>query len=941
MRLGWRLGAIWHATGRSIEAHGGGLRGLIRMLVRATRVANALGFRGLLRRIHVASAAPALTLPLADVHSFPQPDAVDELNLRVGMMAHVFYGDLIDEFAEYLARIPTPFVLMVSVVDAPTQARAHASFSALVQVQALHVRVVANRGRDIAPMLVTFRNEILALDVVGHIHTKKSLYTGSEQTAWRRHLLDTLLGNADRIAHHLGTLQADSKIGILYPESYQGVPGWAHTWLSNLEACRELGSRLDISIEANRYIDFPAGSMFWARVEALRPLYALGLRTEDFPPELGQTDGTLQHAVERLLVAVVRRQGSVAAIIARDGSLAIEGRHNWPMGLEIPLAIRLRLAAIEAEQVSTDVFDTMVVRSFLTPHGARAFLAHRALKEFGAHNFAELRERAEAKARSLAGHDPTIDGIYLSMGTLSGASNLPLEALKQLELTLEKRHLRARSTVVDALASLPRKRPLLALSDMYFDAATQRKLLPLEVTTIVGKWLVSCESGMRKDSDALWSTIPEAHGVTPAHWLHVGDNEHSDIQLPQRHRLATPVHVPRPAALLDMHPQLRPLRPPRFDEASWADQLWLGLVANRVAEAFDRDPAAWLPKPTLSTDQTGYIVLGPLLLDYLVWLARTATARSIGTLLFLSREGHLLLQAFIRLQRASSLFSNLNGYYLPTSRRASGTASLRNSGDLVRLLGGSFNGTLRGLLLGRLGEPATIAIEKVIGSQMLDTDIYLPEMQASALQRISPAMEALLVVASRERDAYKEYWQESCGDAPAMVADLGYSGSTQASLARMLDRPLSGGYLALAARAASGLDGQWAIARYHDGRDGIADSRSIILRHDLLLETLLTAPHPQFSHFSKDDNGQIKEHHAAAELNQAQWALIEQVHAGALAFVDDACAAVGEDVDLLALNTTLVQRPLHCLGSGHWEAPWLAALGVEDAFTGRGWVAAR
>ncbi|WP_448244553.1 rhamnan synthesis F family protein [Pseudoxanthomonas mexicana] len=909
------------------------------MLLRAARVARALGGRAFLQRVRAAGTVPP-PLQLPDAYSFPDPVEVDSLDLRVGMMVHVFYVDLIDELVNYLSRIPTPFVLMVSVTDASAWARVHARFSTLSNVHALHIRIVPNRGRDIAPLLVTFRDEILALEVVGHIHTKKSLYTGNEQASWRRHLLDILLGSAERIGHHLGLMQADPNIGILYPESFRGVPGWAHTWLSNLEVCRELGGRLGIAIEANRYIDFPAGSMFWARVDALRPLYELALRIEDFPPECGQTDGTLQHAVERLLVAVVRQHGRVSVVAAGDGGLTTEGQHNWPMGLETPLALRLRIAAIDAVQISSDVFDTLVTRPFLTPLGARAFLAHRASAQFGVRDFAHLRERAEAKARALAGRDPTLDMIYVVMDSIPDASNLPLEALKKLELELEATHIRTRRSVVDALVSVSLKRPIMALSDMYLSQSTQQTLLPTAVTAIIGRWQVSCDSGIRKDDDLLWATLPADNSVLPAHWLHIGDNEHSDIQLPQRHHLATPVHVPRPAALLDLHPHLRPLRPLRFDQASWADQLWLGLLANHAAEVFDRDPASWLPYPTLSPRQTGYIVLGPLVLDYLAWLSRVANSRSIKSLLFLSREGHLLFQAFTRLQHASPSLACLRGHYLPASRRASGTASLHGADDLPRLLRGNYNGTLGELLRARLGEPATNAIEATIGSQRLASMIYLPEMRQVALEWIAPAMTELLAVAKSERDAYQEYWLQACGDVPSMVADLGYSGSTQASLARMLERDLDGGYFALSARAKEGLEGQWAEARHHDGRDGTKDVDSLILGYDLLLESLLTAPHPQFSHFSKDE-GRIEAHYAAPELKAAQWELIEQVHVGVLEFIDDACAAVGYDVAVLEFDSTLVQRPLHCIASGRWRAPWLDTLGIEDAFTGRGWVAAR
>lgn len=927
-----RVRALWRAVRRSVEAHGG----LANALLRAGRVIRALGVRGFVQRVRSASRLPA-SAPVAAGHVFREPAALADLHLRVGVMAHVFYPDLIDEFAGYLARMPVPFVLLVSVVDAAARERALARFSTLGNVSELQVRIVPNRGRDIAPLLATFREEILALDLVGHIHTKKSLYTGSEQSDWRRHLLEALLGDPQRIARHLGLFQSNPQLGILYPESHAGVPGWAHTWLSNLEACRELGRRLDIAVESGRYLDFPAGSMFWARVQALRPLYALALRSEDFPAEHGQTDGTLQHAVERMLVAVVRRQGQVAAVVPADGDgpPAVEGLRNWTHGLDAPLALRTRLAALEAVQVSTDVFDTLVVRPFLTPHGARAYLGHRAQRQLGVAGFAGLRERAEAKARAQAGRDVDLDTLYRVLATLPGAAGLPLDALKALELELERQQLRPRHAVIEALAALPRTRPLLALSDMYLDAATLRRLLPAEAAGLPDDWRVSCETGLRKDADALWTTLPDALGVAPARWLHVGDNEHADVQLPEKHGLATPVHVPRPAALLDLHPALRPLRPPRFDQAAWGDQLWLGLIANRCADAFDRDPKAWMPQPVLDPRLAGYAVLGPLLVDYLAWLAARAGERTTEAVLFLSREGYLLEQAFARLQRAAPRLSRLQAHYFPTSRRASGSASLRSPDDLPRLLAGTYNGTLGGLLRARLGQAAAEAVGDAIGEAALSADLYLPEMRSALLPTLAPAASALLAVAARERAAYLGYWEQTLGDARVMVADVGYSGSIQASLARMRGKPLDGGYLALAARAAQGLEDQWAAARYHDGRAGAPDAQSTVLRHDLLLETLLTAPHPQFSHF-ETVAGEPAARYGEPELDAAQLALIAQVHAGALAFVDDVCEAVGEDVEILAFDPQLVQRPLHCLGSGLWKAPWLASLSLDDTFTGRG-----
>ncbi len=905
---------------------------------RSLKVVRALGLRGFLQRVRRAGQVVA-SAPPPDAHRFPPPVPVQALALKVGVMAHVFYADLIDEFAAALENMPAPYALLVSVMDPAAREQALARFSRLPRLHRLEVRIVPNRGRDIAPLLVTFHDEVMALDVVAHIHTKKSLYTGSEQGQWRRYLLASLLGDSARIAWQLGMFQAEPRLGMIYPESYEGVPLWAHTWLSNVEACRELGQRLGIGIDASAYIDFPAGSMFWARTEALRPLYDLRLQLSDFPEERGQTDGTLHHAMERMFVAVVRQQGRLIGVLPASGELSLgsEGSRNWERTLETPLATRLTLSSLEARLVSLDVFDTLVTRPFLTPAGARAYLAHLALIRHGVEDFASLRERAEAKARSQAGRDVDLAAIYRAMATLEGAGPLPLEALESLELELEARLLRPRRGVVEAVAALAdRGKRLVALSDMYLDADALRRVLPAPVSRLPQAWYVSCETGWRKDDGSAWQRLPAHEDVVPAQWLHVGDNEQADIQQPQMHGLLTPVHVLRPAALLEVIPALRPLRPRAA--TGWHDQLLLGLLCNHFADIVDLQPQTMLPSPELSPPSFGYVVLGPLVLDYVAWLTRVAREHEVPNLLFLSREGHLLEQVFQRLREACPSLAGLRGRYLLASRRGTGTPALHGVADLNAVLDNTYTGSLRGLLEARLGDAVAEAAEGILGSSAMQRDIYLPEMREDVVDMIAPAADALLRIARREREAYLRYWQASVGEQAAMVADIGYSGSIQVNLSRVVGAPLGGGYFALNERAAK-VDGHgWAQARYHDARSDAGQAPSIILQHDLLLESVLTAPSPQFSHFVLD-NGRPVPVYGDAELDAAQWTTVERIHRGALDFVEDACAVALAESDRLGFDRDLLLQPLQCIGSGRWRAPWLSTLSVSDAFTGRGKVA--
>lgn len=900
-----------------------------------------MGVRGLLGRLRSASTVHAPAAEPFDLPVLPDPVPLTAFNLKVGVMAHVFYPDLIEEFAATLALIPVPYTLLVSVMDAEAENKARHRFAHLPRVAHLVVKRVENRGRDIAPLLVTFHDDVLALDIVGHIHTKKSLYTGSEQAPWRRYLLDSLFGSPDRLGWILGMFQADPQLGMVYPESHAGMPLWGHTLLSNGEACDVLAGRMGISLDRQRYIDFPAGSMFWARVAALRPLYELRLRLEEFPVEQGQIDGTLQHAVERLFATVVRQQGFRLGILPADGQLAlpVEGERNAAAALQANVFERLQMGALEAELVTVDIFDTLVTRAFLTPAAARDHLAWRLQRRFGVEGFVPRREAAEATLRARLGRDAVLAEIHELLAQQLGHPDLDAASLADIERAHERDLLQPRAGVLAALQRIGAQ-PLTALSDMYLSRQDMQTVLPNEVVQAIGRWWISCETGRRKDSLGTWKLMAQEQGRVDGRWLHVGDNEHSDVQLPQQAGLLTPVHVLRPAALLDIVPGLRPLRHPLGVRAPWGEQLWRGLLANRFAAIADTAPRQLPGSPAVDAGTLGYTVLGPLVLDFLLAATRVAQEKGVRTLLFLSREGYLLQQAFVRLQRSHAQAAAVSGLYFLASRRATLLPSMFTEQDLALVAQGSFNGSFQALLRARLGDDATEAV-RAHASARMDQDVFLPEMSDEVIQWLVPALPSLLTLACQQRDAYRAYYDTSVGSATTMLVDIGYAGSIQRNLARLLGAPQGGYYMALRSGARGLSNFGWAHARYVDGRDADEEPRSTVLANDLLLESLLAAPHGQFNGFACEDTESPQPRFGPVELSKEGIEVLARIHAGALEFIDDACAAIGEDIAELDMDPLSVQIPLQCIGSGRWDASApLALLATEDTFTGRGTVRA-
>lgn len=224
----------------------------------------------------------------------------------VGIFLHMYYPELAVEFRSYLRNIPVPADLYVSV---PSEAAREQVLNAFQDWERgeLDVRVLPNRGRDIAPKLIGFRDAYDRHELVLHLHSKRSDHA-SVLSHWRHHLLENLLGTPEIVRSVFTLFSHAPQVGMVAAAHFEPVRHWV-SWGSNREDGITLGRRMGIEIDPEGVLDFPAGSMFWARSAALRPLLDLGLGFEDFPAEAGQVDGTLAHAIERLYFLVCENAG--------------------------------------------------------------------------------------------------------------------------------------------------------------------------------------------------------------------------------------------------------------------------------------------------------------------------------------------------------------------------------------------------------------------------------------------------------------------------------------------------------------------------------------------------------------------------------------------------------------------------------------------------------
>lgn len=261
---------------------------------------------------------------------------VDNFELTIAVHMHIFYDNLLEEMSEHVSHIPTAYDVFISIPEdtydvdqITTRARC-----CLKGCRNIVVKAFKNIGRDIAPMLAGFGPELLNYDLLLHMHSKRSLHNPA-QSAWRRYLLHYTCGNRNITNQILNHFVAQPMTGGCFPPYYGNLrdqPGWG----LNLANITTLCDRLGIAqVDASRVPDFPAGSFFWVRTKAIKPLLNGSFTYEDFDPELGQTDKTIAHAIERLLGHVPETLGYINVMPFID--LAYDLRNYYPLSRTSPV----------------------------------------------------------------------------------------------------------------------------------------------------------------------------------------------------------------------------------------------------------------------------------------------------------------------------------------------------------------------------------------------------------------------------------------------------------------------------------------------------------------------------------------------------------------------------------------------------------------------------
>jgi len=766
---------------------------------------------------------------------YPAPSSGGTIAIHL----HLYYVDLAYEFIEYFRNIPFPFDLYISCKMEEDHEWICRQFSEIEMAETVIVRKTKNRGRDIAPLYVLFGKEIAQHDFFLHVHSKKSLYTGQEQTEWRSNAMSALCGSELQVRRIMGLLQSAKNVGLIFPETYDCMPLFANSWCSNGYWKNELAKKYHFDTSETIF-NYPVGSFFWARTKAIKPLFDNEYVYEDFEIEDGQTDGTLAHGLERAIALLTKSRGYTLAILDSESEMVRFGKSEAMLNgyFKETLASAKKILS-NYDIVSFDIFDTLITRKIYDPDDVFYILAEQFKNKYGYQiDFIKIRKEAENHAWKKLGAKTNINDIYDEFAKILKIDIVTANEIKELEIQLELECCIPRKDVLKLFKYLCRKQIKICLvSDMYLPKDIIEKMLQKCGYEGYSELIVSCDIGLRKDDGSLWKMLKNL-------WIdkkviHIGDNFASDMQIPVDNKFDFyPVLNPRTMLQISsLYEYIRDGIKPSV-EISY-------MLGSLVNEHLFNSPFALESCEKLrriEIPQVGAMLFAPTLLSFTQAIELYATQEQ--QLWFLSREGYFLQKLYQEYTVASGRYQNSNVYFL-ASRRAVSVAAIRSEADVRNILLDYYVGTLGNVLKTRLG----IDVPYELSRQF----VKLPEKTDVVMELLRPCMDQILEAANEERNLYEEYVEtirSNDEELPPVVIDLGYSGTIQYNLALMLDKQIDGFYLYTETNKKPCRIGCTCESIFSREGDYCGDA---ISNNSLYLESILQAPYGQFVRFIKED----------------------------------------------------------------------------------------
>ena len=400
---------------------------------------------------------------------------------------------------------------------------------------------------------------------------------------------------------------------------------------------------------------------------------------------------------------------------------------------------------------------------------------------------------------------------------------------------------------------------------MYLDRKTIQKILNKNKIKNYRNLLISSELKKNKDNGDIFQHFKDIE--LGKKYLHIGDNYKSDFLNAKKKGFRAFLVLNKKDIYTSS--SLKLLKNNVLNEF---DLTTLGLLSNRI---FIKNNFSFFKKTNIpiieNYEDLGYIIFGPLLYYYMMWLHQKSKILKAKKILFCAREGYFMIQLYRTLVKKIRIKKYPEAIYFKTSRRMAVVPSLNNFSDILSSFKNHrFYGTAKNLLLKRLG--LNTKLDKNLNDLVLNNQ----ENPTQFKNFLSKYKNLILDNAKYEKKNYKKYLIKIIKKGEKIIlCDQGFNGSVQTSLEKIMNLKFYGVYMSIKDRLKKA-NNSFKIGFYEYS----GNFRS--LNH--VFESVFTAPHGTFIKF----DGKKKFYMDKKMSNQKLFKIKRKIFSGVRAYFNDA-----------------------------------------------------
>lgn len=521
--------------------------------------------------------------------------------------------------------------------------------------------------------------------------------------------------------------------------------------------------------------------------------------------------------------------------------------------------------------ISFDIFDTLIFRPFEKPQDLFYFLE----EELNSLRFYNVRKEAEIKLRDLKQEREGHREIYLEeiYEYIEKETGINAEYGKEKELELEREFCFANpymKYVLDTLIANGKR--VILISDMYIKEQEIENILDKCHFYGFEKIFISCDYKCNKRDGKLYEKVKEYINNETLTWIHVGDNEISDIQSAEKNGIETHYYknVNKKGGIY------------RTDEIKGiVGSAYRGIVNQHLHNGYQRYDAYY---------EYGYIYGGLFALGFANYIHQYALAKKIDNVIFVARDGYILKKVY------DLMFKDIHTDYMLCSR----ISNLKMSSYVDKA------GFLKEFVYRYIREKKDITIKELFENmdlvQLLDDDtrlfnvneIFSEDNLNVVLDFIEMKWDEIQTIYYQEIRVSKEYYKEFFeGRKRVAIVDIGWRGQAIIAL-KNLERDFwkfgceITGILAGSAPTLENL-GQLTYQTINTYMFSPIKNRDCFEFHsknsinNILTELFVGAPSPSFKGIVAEEDGYRLEFDVP-ELNNYEY--ITKIHQGILDFVN-------------------------------------------------------